>query len=273
MDWRRSRRLPLPKASALRSWWAGIGIQNQIAIVIPLTVAVIGAAVAIGLSVLDRSDPQGKPVAPRGKPDNSAMSGQVSKGAWIVVDGLSVEDTGTGAQVVDLQVRNSGARVAYIHAVKFKILAIGEVPFCPLASPVRSSYTYEVAFPEASRTPPVVIEKRVDQAIEGDDVDRFRILLGNPEGGLESTLYQSTIELIYNQGLSTDPEPVVIQLQGFWEPEAYTITGDSEYRQCLRELVENTLAITRMPGERSSSVRQLLAEARRLDRELEEGGT
>lgn len=264
MGRRRSRRFSLhQKASALRSWWAGIGTQNQIAIAVPLTVAVMGAAVAIGLSVQDHPSSQSGP-------SHSAEGRQPPRGARIVVDGLSVDDMKNGAEVVDLQVRNSGAHIAYIHAVKFKIFAIRELPFCPMASPVDSSYTYEVAFPDATRPPPVVVERKIDQAIEGDDVDRFRILLGNPNGGLESTLYQSNLELIYNQGLSTEPESLVVQLEGFWEPAAYTIIGDSEYQQCLRELVRNVLAITRLPGARSSSVKRLPREARRLGRELEE---
>lgn len=243
--------VPRKLARAFRRRWAGIGTTNQIAIVVPLVVAAIGGVVAISLSGSGRS----------------ASGANARQGARIVVDGLSVDDV-KQAQAIDLQVRNAGERIAYVHAVKFKILAMRELPFCPLASPFKSSYTYEVAFPDTTRAPPVIVEKRIDQVIKGDDVDRFRVLLGHPKEDLASALYQSNIELIYNEGRATSPEPVVVQLDGFWQPAGYTIIHDSRYLKCMKKLARNVLAITRLPGERSRSVERLRPEARRLEREL-----
>jgi hypothetical protein len=238
----------------LRRWWSSIGVTNQIGIVIPLMVAVIGAIVVIRSGGSDASD---VPPVPS------------KAGAKVVVDGLTVEASEKGGEVVDLQVRNAGDRVSYVHAVRFEVSAMREVPFCPLPSAMPSSYSYDIAFPDVGDSLPVVVEDRIDQAIEGDDVDRFRLELGNPKGGLGSMLYRAEMELVYNDDETTDPEPLVVNLDGFMEAAAYTTIGDDPaYVRCLKELTRNVIAITGLPGERSDALHELRRDAFRLAREL-----
>jgi hypothetical protein len=240
--------------SGVRSWWSGLGSANQIAIVIPLVVAVGGGVLAIALAG-GRNDPGVLVVKERN--------------AAVLIDGLSLIDHPDGGEVIDLQIRNAGDRVAYLHSVSFRILAMSSIPFCPHPSAIRASYTYDVAFPDPTAPERMVLDRRIDQAVPGDGVDRFRLALGFPVETLASGLYQVQVSVAYNQDRRTSPELVVVNLDGFLEPAAYTIIGsEPSYLQCLREEVQSVLQIVELPGARSHSVDELRASILRLQWEI-----
>jgi hypothetical protein len=244
-------------ARRLVLWWRGIGATNQIAIVIPLSAAIVGVLVAVPLN----SDP------------NTLGPIRIEKrAAGISIDGLSVRDGPKGGQVVDLQIRNSGDRVAYVHNVQFHILASSEEPFCLHPYAVKSSYSYDLRFPDPSQALSQTVARRIDQAVPADDVDRFRIALGFPEGGLNAGLYQASVAVTFNDDRGSSRRLVVLRLDGFKKALAASVNGsEPSYQRCLEKAVQNVLSITSLPGQRSNSVDQLRRNTLRLQWELAQG--
>jgi hypothetical protein len=234
-----------PERSTLREWWKRLEIQHKIAIVVPVAVGLLGTGGAIAVAILSKSGPEAK------------------RGPAVSIDGLSVLDRKSGAQIVDLQVRNSGDQIAYLRRARFTILAARSIRFCPPPFPKRVSYSYAVRLPHEVEKFPTTVEKRIDQVVRRDDADRFRFVLGtdgNPPLG--STIYQVQMTLIYNQSERVDPELLVLRLRKPWRWLAFSTgglgaTGFDAITACQKRNVQNVLAMTNLPGTRSRGLSEL----------------
>lgn len=221
--------------------------DQKIAIAIPLSVAVIGAAVTLGPKLFDDTETK----------------------AGVKIDAISIRDPRGRGQIVDVKVRNAGTAVAFLTKARFSIQAARHIPFCPLPHASPSSYTYDVEFPWDLDVLSRAVEHDISQSIPKDNVDRFEFRLGTAGKGLGFNLYQVRLSLVYNGGEGQTPksDPFLVALEGQTQADAFTTTGlqDGRYRDCLKDFVANSRAILRLPGTRTQSLRGLAKEADKIE--------
>jgi transcriptional regulator with XRE-family HTH domain len=102
---------------------------------------------------------------------------------------------------IDVKLRNTGEKVAYIKQADFDIKNIWylnkKAKSIPVSS-VISTQEYDINIDIIDRVP-YSLSKKISQAVKPNDVDRFTFSLGRELGFLDDTIIKLVIKLIYDE--------------------------------------------------------------------------
>ncbi|MEU7607433.1 hypothetical protein [Streptomyces sp. NPDC041003] len=228
--------------SRIRIWWRTLSTTEKTGIAIPLICAI--AAGVFGTIHL---------IIPHIFSNNDAEPTFVDVG---------MRGEKNGPTVADIKIRNKGKEVAFIKGAEIEILDSRYLDYCPQASPVPASFTYEIELPAPPTKYPHVSSIPLSQEVKSGQTDRFEIKLGTGTAGIPGgVLYHFKVRLKYNEGerthIESEPQIAYVNYPTIIAGSTPLGLGDKSFRECNKRNIESVWHMLDKKGRQSPYATEL----------------